>query len=94
MRRVFSILCVGMLLAGAAAAVDVPFNDGTVISAESYRITGSYVMLKLADGRQVAYDVADVDLAALRTAEAAAAAGEADAGAGDSTETLGGGRSP
>jgi len=93
MKCVFSILCGGLLLAGAAAAVDVTFKDGTVISAESYRITGSYVMLKLADGRQVAYDVADVDLAALRAAEAAAATVEADAGEGDSTETLGGGRS-
>ena len=48
-------------------------RDGTVITAESYRLTGSYIMLKLGDGRQVAYDVADVDLDALRAAEAAAA---------------------
>jgi hypothetical protein len=93
MKRVFSTLCVGLLLAGIAAALDVPFNDGTVISVESYRITGSYVMLKLADGRQVAYDVADVDLAALRAAEAAAAPAEADPGGGSDSETLGGGRS-
>jgi len=96
MKRVFSTLCVGLLLAGAAAAVEVSLNDGTVISAESYRITGSYVMLKLADGRQVAYDVADVDIAALRAAEAAeaAAAGvETDAGAGRSADSLSGGRS-
>lgn len=93
MKRVFSTLCVGLLLAGVAAAVDVPFRDGTVISAESYRVTGSYVMLKLADGRQVAYDVADVDLVALRAAEAATATAEADPGDGGSAETLGGGRS-
>ncbi len=93
MKRVFSTLCVGLLLAGIAAALDVPFNDGTVISVESYRITGSYVMLKLADGRQVAYDAADVDLAALRAAEAAAAPAEADPGGGSDSETLGGGRS-
>jgi hypothetical protein len=93
MKRIFSTLCVGLLLAGAVAAVEVTFNDGTVISAESYRITGSYVMLKLADGRQVAYDVADVDIAALRAAEAATATHEADAGAGRPTERLSSGRS-
>ena len=93
MKRVFSTLCVGLLLAGAAAAVEVTLNDGTVISAESYRITGSYVMLKLADGRQIAYDVADVDIAALRAAEAAVAAGETDAGAAGPTERLSSGRS-
>ena len=92
MKRVFSTLFVGLLLAGAAAAVEVTFKDGTVISAESYRITGSYVMLKLADGRQVAYDVADVDLAALRAAEAAAAPAETDSGDGGTAESLGGGR--
>jgi len=93
MKHIFSTLCVGLLLAGAVAAVEVTFNDGTVISAESYRITGSYVMLKLADGRQVAYDVADVDIAALRAAEAATATHEADAGAGRPTEALSSGRS-
>lgn len=93
MKRILSTLCVGLLLAGAAAAVEVTFHDGTVISAESYRITGSYVMLKLADGRQVAYDVADVDIAALRAAEAAAATGEVDAGAEGPTERLSSGRS-
>lgn len=94
MKRVFATLCVGLLFAGAVAALDVPFKDGTVISAESYRITGSYVMLTLADGRQVAYDVADVDLAALRAAEAAAAgAAEADPGDKRTAESIGGGRS-
>ena len=93
MKRVFSTLCVWLLLTGAAAAVEVTLNDGTVISAESYRITGSYVMLKLTDGRQVAYDVADVDLAALRAAEAAATTGESDDGGGSPAETIGGGRS-
>jgi hypothetical protein len=93
MRRVFSTLCVGLLLAGSAAALEVRFKDGTVISAESYRITGSYVMIELADGRQVAYDVADVDLAALRAAEAATASAETDQGDGRAAESLGGGRS-
>jgi len=55
-------------------AADVPLRDGTVITADSYRITGSYVMIQLPDGSQVAYDVADVDVAALRALEAAAAA--------------------
>ena len=64
------------LAAGVVGAVEVRLNDGTVISAESYKLTGSYLMLKLADGRQVAYDVGDVDLDALRATEAAAAAGE------------------
>ena len=37
-------------------------------------MTGSYVLLKLPNGSQVAYDVVDVDLEALRAAEAAQAA--------------------
>jgi len=36
-----------------------------VIPAETVKVTGSYVMLTLTDGRQVAYDVADVDTASL-----------------------------
>jgi hypothetical protein len=67
--------CVGLVLlvAGSAAAVDVTLRDGTVINATSYRLTGSYIMLEMPDGRHIAYDVADVDLEALRAAEAAAA---------------------
>jgi len=79
---------VAILIAGTAVAVDVQFKDGTVIAAESYRLTGSYVMLELADGRWVAYDVADVDLDALRAVEAAAV----EAAAEESTATLSGGR--
>ena len=82
-----------VLIAGAASAVDVTMRDGTVITAESYRLTGSYIMLTLADGRQVAYDVADVDLDALRAAEAAeTAADEGAAAAAQATGTLSGGR--
>jgi len=81
---------VAILIAGTAVAVDVQFKDGTVIAAESYRLTGSYVMLELADGRWVAYDVADVDLDALRAAEAAATT--ADAAAEESAATLSSGR--
>ena len=93
MSRVVQILVLVLLIAGTAAAVDVTMRDGTVITAESYRLTGSYIMLKLADGRQVAYDVADVDLDALRAAEAAAAGPEDDAAVADrNTGTLSGGR--
>ncbi|MCG6949544.1 MAG: hypothetical protein LJE93_11575 [Acidobacteria bacterium] len=94
MLRTVQSLALVLLIAGTAAAVDVTLRDGTVITAESYRLTGSYIMLKLADGRQVAYDVADVDLDALRAAEAAAAGPAAEgAGAAEaSTGTLSGGR--
>jgi hypothetical protein len=59
------------------SAVEIVLKDGTVIVAESYRLNGSYMMLEMADGRHVAYDVADVDLEALNAAEAAAASAEA-----------------
>ena len=72
MKKIWA-LGVVLLMAGVTAALDVPMRDGTVIEAESYRVTGSYIMIKLASGGQVAYDVADVDLQALRAAEAAAA---------------------
>ncbi len=73
MRR-FLAFAVAVLIAGAAAAVEIPLRDGTTISAESYRLTGSYIMITLANGAQLAYDAADVDLEALRAAEAAATA--------------------
>jgi len=93
MSRVVQSLALVLLIAGTAAAVDVTMRDGTVITAESYRLTGSYIMLKLADGRHIAYDVADVDLDALRAAETAAK-GPTDetAGAGQDAGTLSGGR--
>jgi hypothetical protein len=93
MSRLVQSLALVLLIAGSAAAVDVTMRDGTVITAESYRLTGSYIMLKLADGRQVAYDVADVDLDALRAAEAAAAGPQGEtAGADQGVGTLSGGR--
>jgi hypothetical protein len=93
MSRVVQSFALVLLIAGSAAAVDVTMRDGTVITAESYRLTGSYIMLKLADGRQVAYDVADVDLDALRAAEAAAAGPPGEtAGAEEQVGTLSGGR--
>jgi hypothetical protein len=81
-----------LLVAGSAAAVDVTLRDGTVITATSYRLTGSYIMLEMPDGRHVAYDVADVDLDALRAAEAAAVEGEAEAATAEDTGTLSAGR--
>jgi hypothetical protein len=81
-----------LLVAGSAAAVEVTLRDGTVITATSYRLTGSYIMLEMPDGRHVAYDVADVDLDALRAAEAAAAESEGQAAAEDAG-TLSAGRS-
>ncbi len=85
--------CAVLLVGGMAAAVDIRLRDGTVITAESYRVTGSYVMLELADGRQVAYDVVDVDLDDLRAQEAAASDG-ADEGAEpqDARESISSGR--
>jgi hypothetical protein len=93
MFRVLPSLVLILLIAGAAAAVDVTMRDGTVITAESYQLTGSYILLTLADGRQVAYDVGDVDLDALRAAEAAAAPpAEEDTAATRASGTLSGGR--
>jgi hypothetical protein len=74
MRPALWVLGITLVAASLATATDVPLRDGTVITADSYKVTGSYVMIVLADGSQVAFDVADVDLAALREAEAAAAA--------------------
>jgi hypothetical protein len=92
----FWILGMVLVVAGTATALDVPFRDGTVITADSYKVTGSYVMIVLADGSQVAFDVADVDLAALRTAEAAAAAAAGEPAEPDpeqqSSDTISSGR--
>jgi hypothetical protein len=90
-RRVQSLLLV-LLVAGSAAAVDVTLRDGTVITASSYRLTGSYIMLEMPDGRHVAYDVADVDLDALRAAEAAAAGPQTETADAKAAGTLSGGR--
>ena len=80
-----------ILIVGAASAVEIQLKDGTIISADSYKLTGSYLMLQMPDGRHVAYDVADVDLDALHAAEAAAAPAEAEAEA--PAETLSSGTS-
>jgi len=62
-----------IMVVAPAAAMEVPFRDGSVVEAVSYTVTGSYVMLEMENGGRVAYDVADIDLDALRQAEAAAA---------------------
>ena len=64
------VLVVAIVLVGlSAAALEIRLRDGTVFEAASYTVTGSYLMVTLPSGRQVAYDVADVDLEALRAAE-------------------------
>ncbi len=78
MKQTVWVLVVVLAAAGVATAVDVPMRDGTVVTADSYRVTGSFVMIDMSDGSQVAFDVADVDLPALREAEAAAAAATGD----------------
>ncbi len=71
MKRALWTSIFAILIVGAASAVEIQLKDGTIISADSYKLTGSYLMLQMPDGRHVAYDVADVDLDALRAAEAA-----------------------
>lgn len=74
-------------VAAPCAAVEIPFRDGSVVEALSYTVTGSYVMLEMDGGGKVAYDVADIDLDALREAEAATQ--EAEVAAEEATATLG-----
>ncbi len=96
MRRIFVTVLAVLAALGAAAAVEVPLRDGTVVTAESYTVNGSYVVLKLPNGSQVAYDVIDVDLQALRAAEAAAAAAAGEPAPpppGPSGEAISAGRS-
>lgn len=77
MKRALVILAAVVLAGHAAFAVEVRLRDGTVFEAADYTLTGSYLMVTLPGGGQVAYDVADVDLEALKAAEAAAKAPEA-----------------
>lgn len=65
-------LAVALALAGGALAVDVQLKDGTVIHAASYKVQGSYVLVRLENGSQVAYDLGDVNLDAMKAAEEAA----------------------
>lgn len=77
-----------IVLALPAAAVEVPFHDGSSIDAVSYTVNGSYLMLEMANGARVAYNVGDIDLDALNAAEAAAA-GEEVAASPSEPSTLG-----
>lgn len=70
--KTFVSLGVALLIALPVLGLEVPLKDGTSITAERYTVTGSYVMLELENGQRVAYDLADVDVEALREAEAAA----------------------
>ncbi len=65
-------LMVALALAAGALAVDVQLKDGTVIHAVSYKVQGSYVLVRLENGSQVAYDLGDVNLEAMKKAEKAA----------------------
>ena len=69
--RYFAMAGILILMVATAAAVDVPFRDGSVMQAASYTVNGSYIMLEMEGGGRVAYDVADIDLEALHEAEAA-----------------------
>ncbi len=93
MKRALLTVVFAFLIVGAASAVEIRFKDGTVISADSYKLTGSYLMLQMPDGRHVAYDVGDVDLDALRAAETASASVETETESEPPAETLSGGRS-
>ncbi len=73
-----AVVLILILVAAPALAMEVPFRDGSVVDAVNYTVTGSYVMLEMGNGAKVAYDVADIDLDALREAEAAAAGPQAD----------------
>lgn len=61
------IICVVTLICCSltAAAIEVKLHDGTVITAESYKVTGSFILLTLANGQKVAYSLADVDTSTL-----------------------------
>lgn len=78
-----------MMVVAPCAAVDIPFRDGSVIEAVDYTVNGSYLTLEMANGSKLAYDVADIDLEALREAEAAAAP-PAEPVAEERNRTLGG----
>jgi len=69
MTKLVTIL-LAIVVAVPCAAVEIPFRDGSVVEALAYTVTGSYVMLEMPGGGKVAYDVADIDLDALRDAEA------------------------
>ena len=57
-----SVACVVVILAITLplAAVEVELYDGTIISAESVKITGSFVFLTLENGARIGYALEDV----------------------------------
>jgi hypothetical protein len=76
MQRCFLAALLILLTVGSTAAVEVPFRDGSVVEAAGYTVNGSYIMIEMADGSRLAYDVGDIDLDALQQAEAEAAAAQ------------------
>jgi hypothetical protein len=92
MRKLVMVLCL-VLAAAPGIAMEIPFRDGSVVEAIDYTVTGSYVMIEMPGGGKVAYDVADIDLDALREAEAAAAAAVPAPEPEEQPMTLGGNRS-
>ena len=69
--RQLVMIVVLIMVVGPCAAMEIPFRDGSMVEAVTYTVNGSYVMLEMANGGKVAYDVADIDLDSLRRAEAA-----------------------
>ncbi len=80
MRKTLLGCAVVFMFAAPMWAVDIPLTDGTLVEVESYKVVDGFVLLKFADGGQVAYATADVDMDALRQAEWAAAAAAAQQG--------------
>jgi hypothetical protein len=66
MKHITISAVVVLMLALPVAAVDVVLKDGTVIKAQSFTMTGSYVMLTLENGARLAYAVEDVNLDSLQ----------------------------
>ncbi|MCU0304625.1 MAG: hypothetical protein MUC56_11270 [Thermoanaerobaculales bacterium] len=82
------VVAVVVLAAVPCGAVEIPFRDGSLVEAASYTVNGSYLTLEMANGARVAYDIADIDLEALRRAEEAAAA-TVETGVEETTGALG-----
>ncbi len=72
-RNKVTVVCVLLmataLVAATSSAIEVKLTDGTVLQAESYQVTGSFVMLTLATGQRMAYAVEDVDIEWLKAQE-------------------------
>jgi hypothetical protein len=83
--RTLGAVTILVLVAAPLAAVEVPFRDGSVVEAVSYTVTGSYIMLEMEGGSKVAFDVGDIDLEALRAAEAETAEPVPETGEGEAT---------